>query len=74
MRSIHIKRSELYASKGQVTLSPATGETRTPTNDELNETLAEIITKKYIPFKCITRKTRVIISSTVRKIALYISV
>ena len=48
MRSIHIKCSELYASKGQVTLSPATGETRTPTNDELNETLAEIITKKYI--------------------------
>ena len=48
MRSIHIKRSELYKSKGQVTLSPATGETRTPTNDELNETLAEIITKKYI--------------------------
>ena len=48
MRSIHIKRSELYASKGQVKLSPATKESHTPTNDELNETLAEIITKKYI--------------------------
>ena len=49
MRSIHIKRSELYASKGQVVkLSPATGKNHTPTNDELNETLAEIITKKYI--------------------------
>lgn len=48
MRSIHIKRSELYASKGQVTLFTATGENHTPTNEELNETLAEIITKKYI--------------------------
>ena len=48
MRSIHIKRSKFYASKGQLTLSPATKENHTPTNDELNETLAEIITKKYI--------------------------
>lgn len=48
MRSIHIKRSELYASKEQVKLSPATKENHTTTNDELNETLAEIITKKYI--------------------------
>ena len=48
MRSIHIKRSELYASKGQVKLSPATKESHTPTNDELNETLAEKNKKKYI--------------------------
>jgi hypothetical protein len=48
MRSLHIERIELYGSKGQGKLSSATKESHTPTNDELNETLAEIITKKYI--------------------------
>ena len=47
MSSIHIKRTELYKRKGQLTLSPAEDETQTPPNAELNETLAEIITKKF---------------------------
>ena len=46
MSSIHINRTELYKRKGQLTLSPAEDETQTPPNAELNETLAEIITKK----------------------------
>jgi hypothetical protein len=45
--SIHINRTELYKRKGQLTLSPAEDETQTPPNAELNETLAEIITKKF---------------------------
>lgn len=47
MSSIHINRTELYKRKGQLTLSPAEDETQTPLNAELNETLAEIITKKF---------------------------
>jgi hypothetical protein len=47
MSSIHINRTELYKRKGQLTLSPAEDETQTPPNAELNETLAEIITKKF---------------------------
>ena len=47
MSSIHINRTELYKRKGQLTLSPAENETKTPPNAELNETLAEIITKKF---------------------------
>ena len=47
MSSIHINRTELYKRKGQLTLSPAEDETQTPQNAELNETLAEIITKKF---------------------------
>ena len=43
---IQIKRSELYATKGKVTL-PQPKEENTPTMYELNETLADIITKKY---------------------------
>ena len=44
---MHINRTELYKRKGQLTLSPAEDETQTPPNAELNETLAEIITKKF---------------------------
>ena len=47
MSSIHINRTELYKRKGQLTLSPAENETQMPQNAELNETLAEIITKKF---------------------------
>ena len=47
MSSIHIDRTELYKRKGQLTLSPAEDETQIPPNAELNETLAEIITKKF---------------------------
>lgn len=47
MSSIHINRTELYKRKGQLTLSPAEDETQMPQNAELNETLAEIITKKF---------------------------
>ena len=47
MSSIHINRTELYKRKGQLTLSPAEDETQTPPNAELNETLADIITKKF---------------------------
>ena len=47
MSSIHINRTELYKRKGQLTLSPAEDETQTLPNAELNETLAEIITKKF---------------------------
>ena len=43
---MQIKRSELYATKGKVTL-PLPEEENTPSMYELNETLAEIITKKY---------------------------
>jgi hypothetical protein len=43
---MQIKRSELYATKGKVTL-PLPEEEKTPTMYELNETLANIITKKY---------------------------
>ena len=46
MSNLHLKRSELYKSKGQLTLSFA-DETQVQPNAELNETLAEIITKKY---------------------------
>ena len=47
MSSIHINRTELYKRKGQLTLSPAEDETQIPQNAELNETLADIITKKF---------------------------
>jgi hypothetical protein len=47
MSSIHINRTELYQRTGQLTLSPAEDETQMPQNAELNETLAEIITKKF---------------------------
>ena len=47
MSSIHINRTELYKRKGQLTLSPAEDETQMPQNAELNETLADIITKKF---------------------------
>ena len=43
---MQIKRSELYATKGKVTL-PLPEWENTPTMYELNETLADIITKKY---------------------------
>ena len=44
---MQIKRSELYATKGKVTLPHPEGD-NTPTMYELNETLVEIITKKYV--------------------------
>ena len=47
MSSIHINRTELYKDKGQLTLSFAEDETQAQPNAELNETLAEIITKKF---------------------------
>ena len=47
MSNLHLKRSELYKSKGQLTLSFAEDETQAKPNAELNETLAEIITKKF---------------------------
>ena len=43
---INFKRSELYATKGKVTLPQLEGE-NPHTMYELNETLANIITKKY---------------------------
>lgn len=43
---MQIKRSELYATKGKVTLPQPEGE-NPHTMYELNETLADIITKKY---------------------------
>ena len=48
MSSIHINRTELYKRKGQLTLSPAEDETQTPPNAELNETLVNILTQKYV--------------------------
>ena len=47
MSSMHINRTELYKRKGQLTLSPAEDENQMPQNAELNETFAEIITKKF---------------------------
>ena len=44
--NMQIKRSELYVTKGKVTL-PLPEKENTPTMYELNETLANIITKKY---------------------------
>ena len=44
---MQIKRSELYATQGKVTLPQPEGD-NTPTMCELNETLVEIITKKYV--------------------------
>ena len=43
---MQIKRSELYATKGKVTLPKPAGK-NPHTMCELNETLANIITKKY---------------------------
>ena len=43
---MQIKRSELYATKGKLTLPPPKEE-NPHTMYELNETLANIITKKY---------------------------
>ena len=46
MNNIHIKRTELYNTKGNVTI-PLPERENPPTMYELNETLADIITKKY---------------------------
>ena len=46
MNNIHINRTELYKTKGKLTL-PLPKEENNPTMYELNETLADIITKKY---------------------------
>ena len=46
MNNIHIKRTELYKTKGNVKI-PLSKEETPHTMSELNETLADIITKKY---------------------------
>ena len=46
MNNVHIKRTELYKTKGNVTI-PLPERENPPTMSELNETLADIITKKY---------------------------
>ena len=46
MNNIHIKRTELYKTKGNMSI-PLPKRENTPTMSELNETLADIITKKY---------------------------
>ncbi len=46
MNNIHIKRTELYKTKGKLTL-PLPKEENPHTMYALNETLADIITKKY---------------------------
>ena len=46
MNNIHIKRTELYKTKGKLTL-PLPKEENAYTMYELNETLANIITKKH---------------------------
>ena len=46
MNNVHIKRTELYNTKGNVTI-PLLERENPPTMSELNETLADIITKKY---------------------------
>ena len=46
MNNVHIKRTELYKTKGNVTI-PLLKRGNTPTMSELNEILADIITKKY---------------------------
>ena len=46
MNNVHIKRTELYNTKGNMKISLP--EEENPHNmSELNETLADIITKKY---------------------------
>ena len=45
--TIHFKRSELYSSKGQLTLSLQHKDSQT-INNELNETLAQVLTQKYL--------------------------
>ena len=46
MNNVHIKRTELYKTKGKLTL-PQPKEENPHTMYELNEALADIITKKY---------------------------
>ena len=46
MNNVHIKRTELYNTKGNVKI-PLLERENPPTVSELNETLADIITKKY---------------------------
>ena len=46
MNNVHIKRTELYNTKGNVTI-PLPERENPPTMYELNETLADIITQKY---------------------------
>lgn len=45
---IQIKRSDLYTSKGQLEMSSATEDFKVKASNELNETLANIITKKFV--------------------------
>ena len=46
MNNVHIKRTELYNTKGNIKI-PLSKEENHHTMSELNETLADIITKKY---------------------------
>ena len=46
MNNVHIKRTELYKTKGKLTL-PQPKKENPHTMYELNEALADIITKKY---------------------------
>ena len=46
MNNVHIKRTELYNTKGNVKI-PLLERENPPTMSALNETLADIITKKY---------------------------
>ena len=46
MNNVHIKRAELYNTKGNVKI-PLPKEENPHIMSELNETLADIITKKY---------------------------
>ena len=46
MNNVHIKRTELYKTKGNIKI-PLPKEENHHTMYELNETLADIITKKY---------------------------
>lgn len=46
MNNVHIKRTELYKTKGNIKI-PFSKEENPHTMYELNETLADIITKKY---------------------------
>ena len=46
MNNVHIKRTELYKTKGNIKI-PLSKEENPHTMYELNEALADIITKKY---------------------------
>ena len=54
---MQIKRSELYATKGKVKLPQPEWE-NPHTMYELNETLADIITKKYVKSNSLTFQTK----------------